>query len=160
MINCSLHVSLPKKGFYRILYMKIASTSFLVIEDNAFTSIVVCKALHSLGATQVETARTGREALNRITSMNSPPDVLLLDLRMPEMGGVELLRWLAEQHYTGHVILTTGVDEQTLIAVEDIARKSDVNILGRLPKPINAQALSDLLSQLPQNVPDKTPASS
>jgi CheY-like chemotaxis protein len=160
MINCSLHVSLPKKGFYRILYMKIASISFLVIEDNAFTSIVVCKALQSLGATQVETARTGRKALNRITSMNSPPDVLLLDLRMPEMGGVELLRWLAEQHYTGHVILTTGVDEQTLIAVEDIARKSDVNILGRLPKPINAQALSDLLSQLPQNVPDKTPASS
>jgi CheY-like chemotaxis protein len=140
--------------------MEIASTTFLVIEDNAFTSIVVCKALQSLGATQVETARTGREALDRITSMDPPPDVLLLDLRMPEMGGVELLRWLAEQHYTGHVILTTGVDEQTLISVEDIARKSNINVLGRLPKPVNAQALSDLLSQLPQNFPDSTPATS
>ena len=159
MNGCSLQVDFWKKGFYPDSYMEIASISFLVIEDNAFTSIVVCKALQSLGATQVETARTGRKALNRITSMNSPPDVLLLDLRMPEMGGVELLRWLAEQHYTGHVILTTGVDEQTLISVEDIARKSDINILGRLPKPVNAQALSDLLKQLPQSLPDSDPAS-
>jgi CheY-like chemotaxis protein len=155
-----LQVDFWKKGFYPDSTMEIASITFLVIEDNAFTSIVVCKALQSLGATQVETARTGREALDRITSMDPPPNVLLLDLRMPEMGGVELLHWLAEQHYTGHVILTTGVDEQTLNSVEDIARKSDINILGRLPKPLNAQALSDLLSQLPQNLPDSTPATS
>ena len=140
--------------------MEIASISFLVIEDNAFTSIVVCKALQSLGATQVETARTGREALDRITSMDPPPYVLLLDLRMPEMGGVELLRWLAEQHFPGHVILTTGVDERTLISVEDLARKSDINVLGRLPKPINAQARSDLMGQWSQTLPDSAPATS
>jgi CheY-like chemotaxis protein len=62
-----------EKGFYPDSYMEIASISFLVIEDNAFTSIVVCKALQSLGATQVDTARTGREALDRITSMDPPP---------------------------------------------------------------------------------------
>jgi len=140
--------------------MEIASISFLVIEDNAFTSIVVCKALQSLGATQMDTARTGREALDIITGMDSHPDVLLLDLRMPEMGGVELIRWLAERHYKGHVILTSGVDEQTMISVEELARKNEINLLGRLPKPINAQALSDLLSQLPQSSPDKTPATS
>lgn len=140
--------------------MEIAAISFLVIEDNAFTSIVVCKALRSIGAEQVATARTGREALDLLTSMDSPPAVLLLDLRMPEMGGVELLRWLAERHYKGHVILTTGVDERTLVSVEDVARKSDINILGRLPKPVKAQALSDLLSQLPQTLPDSGPATS
>ncbi len=129
---------------------QIKALSFLVVEDNAFTSIVVCETLKSLGAAMIETARTGREALDVIVTSETSPDVLLVDLRMPEMGGVELIKRLAEQGYEGHVVLTSGVNERTLASVEEVARTLDVNVLGCLSKPITAAALAELLAKLPE----------
>ena len=129
---------------------QIKALSFLVVEDNAFTSIVVCETLKSLGAAVIETASTGREALDVIVTSETSPDVLLVDLRMPEMGGVELIKRLAEQGYEGHVVLTSGVNERTLASVEEVARTVDVNVLGCLSKPITAAALAELLAKLPE----------
>ena len=129
---------------------QIKALSFLVVEDNAFTSIVVCETLKSLGAAVIETASTGREALDVIVTSETSPDVLLVDLRMPEMGGVELIKRLAEQRYEGHVVLTSGVNERTLASVEEVARTVDVNVLGCLSKPITAVALAELLAKLPE----------
>ena len=129
---------------------QIKALSFLVVEDNEFTSIVVCKTLKSLGAAVIETASTGREALDVIMTSETSPDVLLVDLRMPEMGGVELIKRLAEQRYEGHVVLTSGVNERTLASVEEVARTLDVNVLGCLSKPITAAALAELLAKLPE----------
>ncbi len=127
---------------------QIKTLSFLVVEDNAFTSITVCKTLRSLGATAIETAGTGREALDFVMNAQPPPDVLLIDLRMPEMGGVELIKRLAEQSYAGYLVLTSGVDEQTLGSVREVARKINVNVLGCLTKPIIAAALGELLAKV------------
>ena len=127
---------------------EIDSLGFLVVEDNAFTSIVVNQTLKSLGAERISTARTGREALDLIEGGPAPPDVLLIDLRMPEMGGVELIGRLTDRGYKGHVIVTSGVDAQTLASVEEIARESGVAMLGCLPKPLQAAALQELLSQV------------
>ncbi len=130
---------------------QIKALSFLVVEDNAFTSIMVCETLRSLGAAAIETVSTGREALDVIVNSQTPPNVLLVDLRMPEMGGVELIQRLAEQRYAGHLVLTSGVDEQTLGSVEELARTINVNVLGCLTKPVTAAALGELLAKLPEN---------
>ncbi len=126
------------------------AASFLVVEDNTFTSITVCQTLKSLGARVIDSVGTGREALNIILNAKKLPDVLLVDLRMPEMGGVELIKRLAEQKYSGHLVLTSGVEEETLGAVEEIARSVDINVLGCLSKPVTAVALGELLAKLPE----------
>jgi len=121
---------------------------FLVVEDNAFTSRVVERTLRALGAEEVHTARTGREGLELVASLQPPPDVILLDLRMPEMGGVEMITRLADRGFPGAVIVTSGVDEGTLASVEAVARQSSVRLLGCLPKPIEADRLVELLGRL------------
>lgn len=126
----------------------IGSLDFLVVEDNAFTSIVVQQTLQSLGAEHISGARTGREALDLIEGRESPPDVILIDLRMPEMGGVELIERLGDRGYGGHVIVTSGVDTETLTSVEALARESGMAILGCLSKPLEAAALQELLSSI------------
>jgi CheY-like chemotaxis protein len=126
----------------------ISSLSFLVIDDNEFTRIVVTKALGALGATGVATAANGAEALAYMESAESPPDVLLVDLRMPRMSGLELLIRLSEQGYGGAVILISGTDEETLAAARDLAKDRNVNVLGTLAKPVDAQSLADLLTQV------------
>lgn len=127
---------------------QIDSLEFLVVEDNAFTSIVVNQTLESLGAKHISTARTGREALDLMEAMETPPNVLLIDLRMPEMGGVELIGRLADRGYQGHVIVTSGVDAETLASVEAVARERGIAIAGCLAKPLEAAALEELLSRI------------
>ena len=117
-----------------------------MVEDNAFTSIVISKLLNSLGISQIETVTDGRQALDKVGGLQ--PDVILLDLRMPVMGGVELLSRLADQNYIGNVILMSGVEEDTLSSVELIARNDNISVLGSLQKPPNAEDLTRLLSKI------------
>jgi CheY-like chemotaxis protein len=77
--------------------------------------------------------------------MESPPAVILLDLRMPVMGGTEMLSRLADRKYTGFIIIVSGVDEETLHAVEKLAHDHNVSLTGSLAKPPDIQALSNLL---------------
>ena len=125
---------------------KFSGLSVMVVEDNAFTSIVICKMLDSLGISRVETVSDGRQALDKVGDLR--PDVILLDLRMPVMGGVELLSRLADQKFAGNVILMSGVEEDTLSSVEQIAREGNISILGSLQKPPNAKDLSMLLTKI------------
>ncbi|MCH8113030.1 MAG: response regulator [Proteobacteria bacterium] len=126
----------------------ISSLSFVVIDDNEFTRIVVTKTLGALGATDVATAANGAEALAHMESAESPPDVLLVDLRLPGMSGLELLTRLWERGYGGAVILFSGADEKTLAAARELAKDRNVNVLGSLAKPVDKQSLADLLTQV------------
>ncbi len=125
----------------------IARLSFLVIEDEKFSRAVVTKTLKSLGAADVATADDGLEALVHLVDSTSP-DVMLLDLNMPDMGGAELLRHLAERHYPGAIILVSGADEVTITAAEGLANYRGLNVLGHIVKPMTADALSGLLAKL------------
>ncbi len=70
----------------------------LVLDDEPFILKLMSRVLTNLGFTQVTTCDSGRSALDSIDHPNSPPDVILLDLNMPDMDGVEFLRPLVERH--------------------------------------------------------------
>lgn len=119
--------------------------SILVVEDNAFTSIIICKTLKSLGITKIETAKNGKEALEKIDRSKSP-DVILLDLRMPVMGGVELLSQLSNKNHAGNVILMSGAEEDAISSVAELMDSDGaVNVLGFLKKPPSKASLTALL---------------
>jgi CheY-like chemotaxis protein len=117
----------------------------LLVEDNAFTAMTVQKTLESLGMKRVRVANNGFEALELLDSSESPADLILLDLRMPSMGGLELISRLKDRQYSGHIIITSGVTEETMNSVRQVTAKSGIHILGFLPKPVTAAALKDLL---------------
>lgn len=131
-----------------VLPDRLKTLGFLVVEDNAFTSMEICRALRKLGAFSIEVATEGREALHKLDSMSPEPPVLLVDLRMPGMGGTELLDRLAERKYPGYVIICSGVDSDTLAAVETQARDSGLNMRPSLSKPLDPQALASALEEV------------
>lgn len=127
---------------------KIDALSFLVIDDEAFIRNLLSRLLLRLGAYRVATVSNGVEALQHLDAASPAPDVLLVDLSMPEMGGAELIRQLAARGYKGAIILVSGADQETLVVAEGMARYRDVNILGHLTKPPTPEALGKLLEKL------------
>lgn len=122
-----------------------AFDDMMIIDDDAFVRDLMISQLDSLGINKVKTASSGDEALATLQRMDAPPSVLLLDLNMPSMDGVEFMRHLAQQAYTGNIILFSAEDTRLLRSAENIAKDRNLNILGALEKPVNIVPLSKLL---------------
>lgn len=73
------------------------------------------------------------------------PDVVALDLGMPESDGVELLRFLAEEQCTAPVIIVSGFDRRVLESSIRFGEALGLNMAGQLTKPVR---LDDLLAML------------
>lgn len=80
---------------------------------------------------------------------DTQPEVIVLDLAMPGVDGVELLRFLAEQRCTSRIILTSGVSPRVLEAAIRFGRALGLNMGPPLPKPFVVQELADALAAPP-----------
>jgi CheY-like chemotaxis protein len=119
----------------------------MVLDDEPFMLKLLARMLTNLGITRVTTCDSGRIALESFESPNTPPDLILLDLNMPEMDGIEFVRHLVEQLYTGSLILISGENERMLQTVEKLVRAHKISVLGHLHKPIKPEGLSTLLER-------------
>ena len=89
-------------------------------------------------------AVTSASAFNAIISTRVP-EVVVLDLQMPEMDGVEMLRHLAEIGSTADIVLVSGMDERTISAAEQYAAIRGLVVRGALQKPFVPDELHALL---------------
>lgn len=81
--------------------------------------------------------------------------ILVLDLHMPEMDGIEVMRRLAKMQYPPALILVSGHDMAVLYSAEKLCRAHGLEILATLRKPL---ALSELQELLERHVPDNPDA--
>jgi len=103
--------------------------------------------LEGLGAESVATVHNGEQALE-IISRRRDIDLILCDINMPEMDGIEFLRYLAEyKTYTGKVVLVSSEHKRVIDSVARLAEAHRINILGALQKPVSAEQLQALLTQ-------------
>ena len=89
-------------------------TNILVVDDSATMRRMVVAALRSLGAVSFDEAQSGLEAIERLSL--GPVDLVLLDLNMPDVHGLEVLRFLRSHKAFQEipvVVLTTRGDEES-----------------------------------------------
>ena len=125
--------------------IKKSTMKILVLDDETFMLKLISRMLTNQGFSQVASFDNGRAALESFESPNSPPDLILLDLNMPEMDGIEFIRHLVERLYTGSLILISGEDERMLQTAVKLVRTHQISVPGYLHKPIKPEALSALL---------------
>jgi DNA-binding response OmpR family regulator len=76
------------------------------------------------------------------------PDIIAMDLVMPDSDGLELIRICGRSGYRGALILMSGGFELYLKMAEEIARTSNLNVIAKLPKPFRPKQFSYLLMSL------------
>jgi EAL domain-containing protein (putative c-di-GMP-specific phosphodiesterase class I) len=119
----------------------------LVLDDDPFTLKLLINMLANLGCNSATVCDNGRIALEEIDSQNGHPDLILLDLNMPEMDGVEFVRRLADRHYSGDIILISGESERMLLTAVTLVQAHKIPVLGHLHKPITQEGLAALLEK-------------
>ena len=90
-------------------------TTVLIVDDDLLVQQAVSDYLGMVrDLTVVDTASSGEEALEKLAAQ--PVDLVLMDVRMPGMGGLEATRAVRREHPNTRVIMLTSFAEEELIA--------------------------------------------
>jgi EAL domain-containing protein (putative c-di-GMP-specific phosphodiesterase class I)/FixJ family two-component response regulator len=130
--------------------------SILAVEDHEFQRSMLLKMLASLGATQVCAAADGAAALDIINAPGAAIDIVISDVDMPGMDGLEFMRHLSEGHSAVSVILASSMESALLDSIETMTRAYGARLLGVIKKPITRDKLSELVKLHGLARPDET----
>ncbi|NJN17858.1 MAG: response regulator [Oscillochloris sp.] len=111
----------------------MSATRILIAEDNDLVSLTLEEQLKGLGYDVIGIARTGTEAVQLAGRLK--PDLIFMDIRMPEMEGTEAAGRIRDQMDVPIIMLTAYTDKDTI-------RKAEAaGAMGYLVKPVNENEL-------------------
>lgn len=76
------------------------------------------------------------------------PDMVALDLGMPGMDGVELIRFLADQDFSAPVLIVSGFDRRVLESAFRLGEALGLTMVGPVEKPVRFEVLEEMLIRL------------
>ena len=113
-------------------------THLAIAEDNGFLVQAIRDKLAFADDMHVAwTARDGDAFLRKLKQQDAPPDLVLMDIEMPNLNGIETTRQLKALHPQVKVVMLTAFDNDELI-FEAIQARAD----GYLLKEVDAEALA------------------
>jgi EAL domain-containing protein (putative c-di-GMP-specific phosphodiesterase class I) len=116
----------------------------LVIDDDN----TVCELVSALARTMglnCEATKDPATFLDRVTPETS---LVLLDLMMPGMDGIEVLRLLGERRCKARILLMSGMDKRVLETAEKLAHSLGLAVVGHLQKPFPLPELKGVLESV------------
>lgn len=119
----------------------------LLLDDESFMHKLLAHMLAGLGYHSVVTCDNGPDALDLVDDKSQAPNLILMDLNMPGMDGIEFVRKLVEHNYKGSLILVSGEDERVLQMAEKLVQAHNITILGHLQKPVSLEGLAALVNK-------------
>lgn len=128
------------------LHDHIVQQGVMVVDDSSMHRYSAHMCLRAFGITQVYEAANGQLALDQLAQLHPIPAVMLLDLEMPVMDGIEVLQQLAQLPSKPSVVLASSSDEVLISAVATMAEALGINLLGAFRKPVNPADLADALN--------------
>lgn len=114
----------------------------LIIEDDESVRSFTARALSASGHT-VETAEDGAEGLAKIENAGGAYDLVLSDIRMPVLDGIEMARKAAHRFPGLRVLLMTGYADQ-----QERAAELDGTIAGVVNKPFTLAEIRERIGQV------------
>jgi YesN/AraC family two-component response regulator len=117
-----------------------------IVEDEEMIQQLYRDVLSMRGYNVVEVAETGEEAVDKFREFKQKPDLVIMDHRMPGMGGLDAARMIMEEDPSTKIILVSADDNAVWEALK-------IGIVG-MKKPFN---IGDLLSAIEASTPKDSP---
>lgn len=113
----------------------------LMIDDDPFALKVLAAQLEGFrpsghGCPKLVSCDRAQAALALLEKGRQQISLVICDLQMPGMDGVEFVRNLARLHYRGSILLVSGEDNRILQAAGQVAKAHKLRVLGALRKPV------------------------
>ena len=114
----------------------------LVVDDEVEISSLVAEVAGALG---FEVAQAASADELRATYPRFDPSLIVLDLVMPDVDGIEVLEYLATQSSKAQILLVSGLDARVLSSAERLGRSQGLRVLGHLQKPFDLREVERIL---------------
>ena len=124
---------------------EISQLRFLVVEDHGFQRWALGNMLQGLGARHVFSAPDGQAALDFVRAADEPMDIVVSDLDMPGMDGMEFIRHLCRESREASLIIVSSLERSLIASVEGMARAYGANLIGAVEKPATARKLEAII---------------
>ena len=121
--------------------------SIMVVEDSPVQRAHAVGLCRQLGIEMIYEACDGAEALQQLDMLQLKPDLMLIDLHMPVMDGVELITQMHERDWKIPTLVVSSQQLSILNAVQDLSSALGLPMLGSLPKPVRREQLASALQQ-------------
>lgn len=133
--------------------------SVLLVEDSVSQREYMRQLCLTAGVTNIHEAANGHIALELLLNRETQFDLILCDLEMPDMDGIELLHKLASMDVQSAIAIISGREANLIASVELMAKADGLNVVGSLAKPVTLQNLKALLqsSVIPMVKKSRTP---
>ena len=146
--------------------MALSALRVMVVEDHGFQRRMALRLLAELGIEHVREAGDGASALDTLRALvrdgaDDAPEVVLVDLDMPGMDGVEFIEHVVREQLAPAVVLVSALDPALLNTVQAMTRAYGLRVFGCVEKPLTLAKLQDVLSrsddQLHPQAPTEAP---
>jgi len=141
----ALDAEFAKSGPKTVSHTLLGRRKVLVVDDNEINRVLACAMLQVLGY-EVEAVADGLDAIEHCKQM--PPDVVLMDVNMPVLGGIDASRRIVELQKTGRVAPFAIVVATADDSPETVARCFDAGVSGYLCKPLRLEVMRDELRRV------------
>jgi EAL domain-containing protein (putative c-di-GMP-specific phosphodiesterase class I) len=122
----------------------VPNRRILILDDDAAVGQTIQWIAESLGFEAVFVTRP-EEFFSKLAEMK--PEIITIDLVMPKLDGVEIMRLLAERKSKAKIVISSGMGTRVLDAAQRSAQEHGLSIVGIISKPISKEALRALIGQ-------------
>ena len=124
---------------------ELTQPRLLLIDDEPALAAFLADAARGCG---FEPVVTSNDSEFRDRFLADRPNMVALDLGMPGMDGVELLRFLAKENYQSPVLIVSGFDRRVLESAFRLGEALGLAMAGPVEKPVRLEGLETVLKQL------------